>query len=269
MFPSSLPARLAALLLAAVLVALAAAPARAAARPELLLYCGITMVRPMTEIAHAFEKRENVRITIAQGGSEDLYQSARRSGVGDLYLPGEPSYRRLHLADGLLGDYVVVGFNQMALLVRKGNPQRVRPDLREVLRKDLMVILGNADSGSVGKEARDMLEQAGLYAQAVRHAAFLAPDSRSLVNALKRGDADLALGWRATAFFPDNVEAVEVIDLDPALAQPQALLLNLLTHSRHPDLARRFMAFAAGEEGQAIFRRHGFLDNKTPAATTY
>ncbi len=51
--------------------------AHAQARIELLLYCGITMVRPMTEIAKNFEQRENVKITIAQGGSEDLFQSAK------------------------------------------------------------------------------------------------------------------------------------------------------------------------------------------------
>jgi len=38
----------------------------------------------------------------------------------------------------------------------------------------------------------------------------------------------------------------------------------LLTSSKQPDIARRFMALAASEEGQAIFRKHGFLDNKTP-----
>jgi molybdate transport system substrate-binding protein len=45
------------------------------------------------------------------------------------------------------------------------------------------------------------------------------------------------------------------------LAKPQPLLLNLLTFSTQPDLARRFMHYAASAEGQAIFRKHGFLDN--------
>ena len=52
-----------------------------------------------------------------------------------------------------------------------------------------------------------------------------------------------------------------MLDLDPALAKPQPLLLNLLTFSTQPDLARRFMHYAASAEGQAIFRKHGFLDN--------
>lgn len=231
------------------------------ARPELLVYCGITMVRPMIEISQVFEKRENAKVTMAQGGSEDLYQSARKSGTGDLYLPGEPTYRALHLKEGLLGEVVTVGYNQMAMVVQKGNPKQVKPDPRELLRRDLVVVLGNAESGSVGHEAKRILDQLGIYHRAVKAAAFLVPDSRSLIAAMKKKEADAALSWRATAFFVDNAPAVDAIDLDPGLAKPQALLLNLLTSSRNPDLARRFMALAAGAEGQAIFRKHGFLDN--------
>lgn len=233
------------------------------ARGEYLLYCGITMVRPMTEIAQNFERRENVKINISQGGSEDLYQSARSSGTGDWYLPGEPSYYQKHQKDGLFGEYLTVGYNQMALMVQKGNPKGVKADPREMLRKDLIAIIGNAESGSVGKEAKDILDGLGIYPKVIRNAAFLAPDSRSIVNAMKKGEADITMNWRATGFFADNVGKLDVIDLDPRLAKPQALLLIQLKSAKNADLAKRFLNYTASEEGQAIFRKYGFLDNKT------
>jgi len=252
-------------LLAAALLVLSALPVQAQApKAELLLYCGITMVRPMTEIAQSFDKREGVRITIAQGGSEDLFQSAKKSGAGDWYLPGEPSYYDRHVKEGLFGERTTVGYNQMALMVQKGNPKGVKSDPKELLRKDLVAIIGNAESGSVGKEAKDMLDGLGIYPKVIKQAAFLAPDSRSLVNAMKKGEADVTLNWRAVGFFPDNAPKIDVIDIDPAVAKPQALLLIQLKSSKQPELARRFAAYVAGEEGQAIFRKHGFLDNKTP-----
>lgn len=232
------------------------------ARNEMLLYCGITMIRPMTEIARAFEQREPVKITLAQGGSEDLYQSLKKSRQGDLYLPGEPTYRSKYLSEGLLGDVVTVGYNQLAIVVKKGNPKHVKGDPKELLRSDLTIIIGNAESGSVGKETKDVLESAGLYQKVLDAAIYLAPDSRVLNNAMKKGEADAILNWRATAFFPDNAALVDVVDLNPKLAKPQSLLLNLLTFSSHKEEAKRFMAFTAGEDGQAIFRKWGFLDNK-------
>lgn len=231
---------------------------------ELLLYCGITMMHPMTEIAQLFETQENTKILISQGGSEDLYQSAKKSGKGDWYLPGEPSYRDKHQKEGLLGDFVTVGYNQMALIVKKGNPKQVKADPREMLRKDLVVILGNAESGSVGQEAKSVLDSMGLYPKTVKAAAFLSPDSRSLMNAMKKGEADLTMSWRATGLFADNASKLDVIDLDSKVAKPQALMLIALKSSKQPELARRFMQLAAGPQGQAIFRKHGFLDNKTP-----
>jgi molybdate transport system substrate-binding protein len=75
------------------------------------------------------------------------------------------------------------------------------------------------------------------------------------------------MNWRAVGYFADNIGMVDTIDLNPSLAKPQALELSLLASSKQPDIARRFMALAASEEGQAIFRKHGFLDNKTPVAS--
>ena len=231
---------------------------------NLLIYCGITMIKPITELSRAFEQREkNVRITLAQGGSEDLYQSAKKSQIGDIYFPGEPSYRDKHLAEGLLGDYKLAGYNQMALVVQKGNPKQVKGDANELLRKDLTVMIGNAESGSVGQETKAILDKVGIYPKVVNKSVTLMPDSRAINLALKRGEADLAVNWRATAFFPDNATHLDAVNLDPKIAKPQALLLIQLTFSKNPAVSRKFIDFVASEEGQAVFRKHGFLDNKT------
>ena len=249
--------------LSVLLLALVSAPAHAE-DTELLIYCGITMVRPISEIAQNFEKAEHVKVRISQGGSEDLYQSAKQSRLGDLYLPGEPTYRELYLSEGLLGDFVTIGYNRMAIMVAKGNPRAVKGEPTELLRPDLDVIIGNAKSGSVGSETEKILKALGIYEQVLDRAIYLAPDSRALITAMKKGEADIILNWRAVGFFPDNMPIVDVIDLDPKLAKPEALLLNQLVFSKHPELARKFMAYATSAEGQAIFRKYGFLDNGAP-----
>ena len=226
---------------------------------NLLIYCGITMVRPITDIARLFEKQEKVTIAIAQGGSEDLYQSARKSRQGDLYLPGEPAFRIKHQPEGLLGDYVNLGYNQMAMLVQKGNPKKVKPDLKELLRKDLAVVLGSSESGSVGVESRRVLTKAGIYDKVAARATQMLPDSRSIMQAVRRNVADVTLSWRATGYFPDNAAYVDVLDLPPAIAPPHELQLTMLTFSANKVLARKYMDFAAGPQGQAIFRRYGFV----------
>lgn len=246
------------LLLVASIAGLISTPVRAE-EPNLLIYCGITMVRPITELARIFEQREKMRITISQGGSEDLYQSAKRSRLGDLYLPGEPSYRAKYLAEGLLGEYKIVGYNQMSIFVQKGNPKGVRADLNELLRKDLALILGNAESGSVGQETKTILDKAGLYPRAITKAVLLMPDSRAINLAMKRHEADITLNWRATAFFPENIAQIDAIALDPNLANLQPLMLTLLSFSKNPAAARKFIDYVASPDGQQVFQKFGFL----------
>lgn len=227
---------------------------------ELLIYCGITMVKPLKEIAGLFEKRGGAKITISQGGSEDLYAALKLARIGDIYFPGSAAYRQDYLSEGLLGDATPVGYNVAALMVAKGNPKQVKPDLRELLRPDLTMVVCNPESGSIGNETKRILDRAGLTDAALTGAAFLATDSRNLAQVMKNQQADVTLNWRAVAFFPENRDVVDIIDLDPAISQPSRLELNLLTFSKNPDAAKRFIALAAAAEGQAIFRKHGFLD---------
>ncbi|MBF0254856.1 MAG: substrate-binding domain-containing protein [Gammaproteobacteria bacterium] len=229
-------------------------------KPELLIYCGITMANPMKAIAEVIEKEQNVKITINQGASEDLYKSLATSRLGDLYLPGSPSYRENHLAEGLLGDFVHIGYNQSALLVKRGNPHQVKPELDQLQRTDLVVGICSPESGSIGRETKKVLEAHGSYQQVLNNSSYMKTDSRNLNRALKAGEIDLTLNWRSTAFFPENRTDLQVIDLDPKLVQPKKLLLIQLNFSQHPQIAQRVMEFAASAEGQAIMRRFGFVD---------
>lgn len=230
-------------------------------KPQLLIYCGITMVHPITEIAALVEKEKNVEIIITQGGSEDLYKSLAYSQKGDLYLPGSASYREKYLEEGYLGDFVHVGYNQAAMLVAKGNPKQIKADLNELARPDLGVIIGNATTGSIGKETKKILDKAGSYQAVLENAVFVTTDSRNLNKALREGEADIIMNWRATAFFAENFKHMQVIDLPESVAVPKKLILNQLSFSNYPEISQYFMQVAASERGQEIFRSYGFIDN--------
>ncbi len=264
-----MPARMK-LFLSAIVAVLSVAgcsdtPQQQTQKPDLLIYCGITMVNPVKEIAALLEPQLGVHFVITQGGSEDLYQSLKAAGKGDIYLPGSASYREKHLAEGLLGDYKHVGYNQAALFVRKHNPLHLTDDLSQLADEKLKVVIGEPDSGSIGRETRRILQSAGIYDQVRQNSVYLATDSRNINYSLKSGDADISINWRATGFFNENSAEISVIDLSADIAKPKKLLMNLLVFSQYPEKARVLMDYAASAEGQAIFRKHGFLDNSMQA----
>jgi len=228
-------------------------------KKELLIYCGITMVKPMVKIKEMFEEsNENVKITIVQGGSQDLYNSLKASRKGDLYLPGSPAYRKNNMSDSLLGESALLGHNRATIMVKKGNPLKFSGTIAELATTEHSVAICNPQSGSIGKMSKSILEKSGYLNEVMNNTAFLTTDSRNLTAAIKDGTADITINWRATAFWPENINEVEAIDLPEEVAVKKGLLLNLLNFSTEPELAKKFFDFASSDIGKKVFEEYGF-----------
>lgn len=228
------------------------------AKKEILIYCGITMAQPVAELAAVIEKEKNCSIKISYGESEWLKTTILTTKIGDIFFPGAPSYLQSMQQDGLIKDTVEVGENRIAIMVQKGNPKQVQPDLKELLRTDLQIVLGASEAGSIGKETQHNLDKLGIYKQAVDKALYLTADSKGLGQALRSKDADAVVNWRAVATFKDNGQYMDVIPLPDEQTEKRLLVMGLLGSTRHEEISRYFMAQASSERGREIFKRYGF-----------
>ena len=230
-------------------------------KPTLIFYCGITMVKPLKEIAKIVEKKYNCVIKISQGGSQDLYDSLKFAKKGDLYLPGSDSYRKKNLKDGFLLDEQYIGYNQAALFVAKGNPKKIK-SLDALIDEDINTILCNPKSGSIGKMTKKLLikyRDKEFMEEAYDNTILIGTDSRNLNKAIIDKKVDITVNWRATGFWPENSQYIDVIELDSSVAPKKKLVLNLLSFSKHPKIAKKFMKFASSPEGKAIMKKYGFI----------
>ena len=233
---------------------------KAEKQKELLIYCGITMIRPMSEIARIIEQEENCKIIITKGGSGNLLKSIRVNKVGDLYLPGSDSYINTCLDEGLLTETGFVGYNKAALMVQKGNPKQLSGDLDNLLRKDLYVVICNYETGSIGKETKKILDKKGIFEEVQKNASELTTDSKRLITLLKEKRADLVINWYATAVWPENSPYVDVIEIDEKYAGKKKLVLGILKTSEYPELAKKFLDYAISDKGHEIFKKFGLAD---------
>ena len=226
---------------------------------ELLIYCGITMIAPMTEIAEIIEKQENCHIRITKDGSGNLLKSIVHNQTGDLYLPGSDRYHKMieEQYDGLVIERTFVGYNKAVLLVQKGNPDGFTADLKQLVDPHFGVIIGDPDSGSIGKEAKAILDRAGIFDAVVNNAMIFATDSKDILKAVKSGQADVGINWCATATWGDNDQYIDVIEIDPKFSKPKSLIIGMLKYTEHPEICRAFMELASSEQGHEIFRKHG------------
>jgi len=231
-------------------------------KKEVLIYCGITMAKPVRKIADRIEQQENCIVKIIKNGSGNLYRGIKINQKGDLYLPGSEPYMETCLQEKLVTETVHVGFNRAVLLVAKGNPLNIPGNLNSFLNHDYRTALGVPDSGSIGKETKKILAQAGIYDQAIIQARYLTTDSKGLTNAITDNKADLIINWRATAMWSNNRKLMDIFLLDEAIAPPHKLTLGLLSFSSQPEIARRFMELASSPEGLKIFADYGFGECK-------
>ena len=236
------------------------APQDVKKKKELLIYCGITMIHPMSAIAEIIEKQEDCKISITKGGSGNLLKSIKINNVGDMYLPGSDSYIKTCLNEGIVTESVFVGYNKAAMMVQKGNPKKISTNLANLADKKYYVVIGNPNSGSIGKETKRILGKKGIYEQVMDNARRLTTDSKDLVHVLQNKEADLVVNWHATSTWPENRPYVDAISINEEYAPRKRLVIGLLKTSRHPDIARKFMQYAVSDKGKELFEKYGFLN---------
>ncbi|WP_321403023.1 molybdate ABC transporter substrate-binding protein [Maridesulfovibrio sp.] len=229
---------------------------------ELLVYCGITMIKPMTEIAEIIEKEYGCKILITKGGSGNLLKSIKANMIGDLYLPGSSSYIQNCFEEGLITDTVPVGYNKAAMMVKKGNPKDIKDSLDSLTDKRFYVAIGNPESGSIGRETKKILDKKGIFHQVIKNVQMMTTDSKDLIRLIKDDEADLVVNWYATATWPENRDSITVLPISNEFAGKKKLVLGLLRFSSFPEIAKAFMKYASSDKGRIIFNKYGLYDVK-------
>ncbi len=229
------------------------------AQPDLIIYSGITMVRPLNELTQEFAKQHNIEIEIRQGASGHALNSILKNKTGDIYFPGSPRYRKLPESAEIMLDRVTVGYNRMAFLVAKGNPKNITPNLDLLANSEYSVVIASPESGAVGSELKSILDKANITQKVFNNATYFTTDSHRISQAIKKGHADIGVNWYAAAIWPENIGAMDAILLPQSIVQRDALEMNLISYSNNKALAREFMSFAASAHGLKTFARYGFL----------
>lgn len=227
---------------------------------ELLIYCGITMIRPVAEIAKIIEEQEDCKIIITKGGSGNLLKALKVNKAGDLYLPGSDSYIKTGLEENLISETLFVGYNKAALMVQKGNPKHITADLDNLKSKEHYVVICNPDTGSIGKETKKILERKGIFEAVQANACELTTDSKKLVAVLKEKEADIVINWYACSVWEENEPYIDALSIDEKYAEKKKLVLGLLKTSKYPEIARKFMEYAGSDKGRKLFEEYGFYD---------
>lgn len=238
-------------------VAVSAAPA---AGPDIVRVYGPGGPAPaMKEAAAAFSSRSGAKIEVVAGPTSDWIDQAKKDA--DLVYSGSDTMMTdfvRQLPDSLRQQDVRPLYDRpAAILVRKGNPKRIK-GFRDLTRDGLkvMVVEGAGQSGLW----EDLASRAGGigFHRALRPNIILfAKNSAEARKAwLENRDIDAWVIWNIWQIA--NADIADQVGIEPDILLWRPMTIAVTTTSKHRDMASRFAAFLEGAEGARIFARHGW-----------
>jgi molybdate transport system substrate-binding protein len=211
---------------------------------------------PLTKIIAAFEAENGVTITKDFGcGGPKLIPQLKASNRGDVLILGEAEELKLANQAGLVNTSDTVAWNPFVMVVKKGNPLKVKVpgDL-----KNAKLNLPEPDSGCASRLSNGIVKTWGLGSAAAQ-AKRLDKGCKSTQGCemVAKGESDATFTWRIVAF---PVKGIEMIPIEKAKGAPCECYGILLKSAKNRELAQKFIAYLKTPKAQAIFREAGMLD---------
>lgn len=259
------------LLAIAVLVTLLASPWE---RPvheaaTLRLYCAMGMNRPVNEIIHDYLEKYGVSVQASYDGSGNLLSRIRaEDGAGDLFISADTGFMRDAQKLGLIAEVIPVALLRPALVVHGPTQDRLKSagvpiaSLKDLLRDDLQVFLGNPEGTAIGRVGKNILSRAGIWDELEKRRAgrgarvSTVGTVNEVVQQVKTNADSIGLAWDAVG---KQFAGVAVVALPEAEEVSDRVEIGVLRKSTAPTAALRFARYVtARDQGLLAFAKFHF-----------
>lgn len=232
-------------------------PAHAA---QLTVAVASSVQEPMAELARQFEKQTGQRVRPVYGASGKLFAQIAQGAPFDLYFSADTQYpARLH--DTHLAEVPRhYARGRLVLWARSGSPFDVTRGL-DVLADDRVqkVAIANPRLAPYGRAAVEAMRSAQVF-ETVSTKLLMGENVAQTFQFVESGGADLALVPLSLAVSPKLTGRGRYWLVPATLHTPLDSDAAVLTKSREPALARRFLDFCTGDGARAVWRRYGLAE---------
>ena len=186
-------------------------------------------------------------------GGDDFLIEIADAGVHDLAIGGAEYLLDDGEVRGIVqrGKRRTIGYRTSAIIVPAGNPGNIR-SVAEMARAPVRVGVSVIDCLKGLWE--DITARLGLLDEIRRNITFYANGCIAIVEAVAERKVDAAFGW--TAFEHLAPGRIEVVQLPPEQQVLRGTGVGLLSFSRQPEAATRFMDFLTTAEARAFYQQY-------------
>jgi molybdate transport system substrate-binding protein len=219
---------------------------------------GVSVQKPMTEIASQYRRRfPNAKLQLKFGVTGIMQQQVEKGETIDVIVTSSQKSMDELQAEGLVvsSTRAILARNRMTLIVPSKSRVAVRSfaDLAKPEVKSLAIAA--PQTVAAGQYARQILNNLGLW-KSVRPKIVQAKDVDGAVDQVEQGRTDAAIVYRTNAIGNPRVRIVSVAPAN--LHTPIVYSLAVTTASKQQSEARRFASYLTSASAQKVLQRHGF-----------
>ncbi|MGE4619204.1 MAG: molybdate ABC transporter substrate-binding protein [Planctomycetota bacterium] len=236
-------------------------PSSSDGREFLQVHAASSLTNAFEQLAQAFENAHSgIDVSLVFSGSQILRLQIEQGASADVLAMANQLHTEALVKAGLISKPQVFAHNELALIVPNDNPSGIESyaDLPRAKR----LVLGT-NQVPVGLYTHQMLSKHGAgqedqFLDRVLDGVVSRESNTRLVRAkVELGEADAAIVYRTDALGSDRVRSIPI----PAEMNVQAqYFISGLPASERQQSIRDWIAFILSDEGQAILKRHGFVE---------
>ena len=223
-----------------------------AADSSITVLAATSLTDAFTDIGEAFgATHPDTTVELLFEGSSTLAGQIVERAPADVFASADLANMTRVVDAGLTADEpAIFATNLLAIVVEAGNPRGIT-SIEDLADPDLVVALCEPEQPCRSYSDR-IFAAAGM---AVPESAQVA-NVADVTNAVRTGEADAGIAYVTNVVAAgDDLDHVEIPD---ALNVPAEYPIATLTGSESPAVARAFVDFVLGADGQSILGAHGF-----------
>lgn len=229
------------------------------AGPDLTIYAGAGLMKPMETLRADFEKKNNIAIKVHYGGSGELFGMLGTGRCCDVFVPGAEKYTNDAKKNGWIKpdtDEKIVKHIPV-IIVPKGNPGNIHT-LSDLGREGVKISLGDPKACAIGKISKKLLQKNNLYDQVKKQVVVSGPTVNQLLIYVAMNRVQAAIIWEDVVAWAEGNGKVEVIRIPEKDNIIKIVPCSVTNCSKNPALAQMFTQYIASEKAMDIWEQWGF-----------
>jgi len=214
----------------------------------------------LPEIAARFESATGVHATLAFGSSGNLSTQIENGAPFDVFLSADVAYPERLIADRHAFPDTLVRYarGRLVLWTRADSGLDVGRGLSVLTDAAVRrIAIANPEHAPYGRAAVEAMRRAQVYDR-VREKLVLGENISQAAQFARSGNADAGLLARSLALGAGLRDVGRFVDVPSTLHAPIEQAAVVLSRSKEPDAARRFVAFLRTSEIAELLRASGF-----------